>query len=178
VKKISFFLKKLLSLKIKFFATVWLICLFLLVSDVFADRVVKVKDGDTVVVAPEGGGSYYTCRLYGIDAPETAKFGKKGQRYGEEATSYLKKLVLGQTVEVTKMGEKTYGRDVCILRKGGLNVNVEMVRAGYAWAYRQYLKRPYASEYSDAEREARERRLGLWHESNPQAPWEFRHKKK
>jgi endonuclease YncB( thermonuclease family) len=35
-------------------------------------KVMKVKDGDTIVVAPEEGGEFITCRLYGIDAPETA----------------------------------------------------------------------------------------------------------
>lgn len=49
-----------------------------------------------------------------------------------------------------------------------------MVRDGYAWAYREYLHVPYASEYIDAESEARSKRLGLWQQSNPEAPWEFR----
>ena len=49
-----------------------------------------------------------------------------------------------------------------------------MVKLGYAWAYKQYLKRPYASEYIDAENEARNKKLGLWKQANPQPPWEFR----
>jgi len=154
-----------------------LILLFFFISPVFADVVMKVKDGDTVVIAPEGGGAFYTCRLYGIDAPETAHGRKPAQPYGEEAKTYLKRLVLGQTVEVIKTGDRTYNREVCILRKDGLNVNLEMVRQGYAWAYRQYLRRPYASEYIDAEKEARAKRLGLWQDLNPTPPWEFRRKK-
>jgi len=150
------------------------ISFFLFISPVFADTVMKVKDGDTVVIAPDGGGAFYTCRLYGIDAPETPKRGKPGQPYGEEATKYLKRLVLGQSVEVTKTGEKTYNREVCILTKDGVNINLEMVRQGYAWAYRRYLRRPYASEYIEAEEEARAHRLGIWKQANPQPPWEFR----
>jgi endonuclease YncB( thermonuclease family) len=49
-----------------------------------------------------------------------------------------------------------------------------MVREKFAWAYRQYLDRPYASEYIQAVEEARRERWGLWRLGNPQPPWEFR----
>ncbi len=49
-----------------------------------------------------------------------------------------------------------------------MNVNLEMVKRDFAWAYKQYLKRPYASEYIEAENEARAKRLGLWQQANPQ----------
>ncbi len=137
-------------------------------GDILQGKVMQVKDGDTVVVAPADGGEFYTCRLYGIDAPE------KRQPYGAEATKELKRLVLGQTVVVELTGSKTYGRHVCIIRKDNRIVNLEMVSRGYAWAYRQYLKRPYASEYIDAEKSARDKRLGLWQDLNPTPPWEFR----
>jgi micrococcal nuclease len=153
-----------------------LILLFYFISPVFADVVMEVKDGDTVVIAPDSGGAFYTCRLYGIDAPEIAHGSTPAQPYGEEAKAYLKKLVLGQRVKVITTGGRTYNREVCILEKGGLNINLEMVRAGYAWAYRRYLKRPYASEYIEPEADARCKGLGLWRQTNPQPPWEFRHR--
>jgi endonuclease YncB( thermonuclease family) len=134
----------------------------------------QVKDGDTVIISPIDGGQFFTCRLYGIDTPETTHGRKIGQPYGEEASKELKRLILGQTVEVTTTGAKTYNREVCTIKKSGQDINLEMVEKGYAWAYRQYLKRPYASEYIDAEREAREKRLGLWKDNNPTSPWEFR----
>lgn len=139
-------------------------------------KVMQVKDGDTVTISPEEGGQFFTCRLYGIDAPETThpRFGKQGQPYGEEATKELKKLILGQTVEVTTTGQKTYKREVCIIKKDGVDINLEMVKKGAAWAYKHYLKRPYASEYIEAENEARAKKLGLWKDSNPTPPWEFR----
>lgn len=136
--------------------------------------IMKVKDGDTVVVSPVAGGQFFTCRLYGIDSPETPKRGMPGQPYGEEAGGELKKLILWQTVEVTTTGDKTYNREVCIIKKDGVDINLEMVKRGYAWAYRRHLKRPYASDYIDAERDAREKRLGLWKDTNPTPPWEFR----
>ena len=44
--------------------------------------------------------------------------------------------------------------------------------------YVQYLKRPHASIYIDAEREARAKRLGLWNDINPTPPWEWRRRGK
>jgi micrococcal nuclease len=147
---------------------------------VLTGKVMQVKDGDTVVISPVEGGSFFTCRLYGIDAPETShpRFGQPGQPYGEEASKEVKKLILGQTVEVTTTGEKTYKREVCHIRKDGVDINLEMVKRGYAWAYRHYLKRPYASEYIEAENDARAKKLGLWADTNPTPPWEFRRKLK
>jgi endonuclease YncB( thermonuclease family) len=143
-------------------------------------KVMKVTDGDTVVISPIEGGTFFKCRLYGIDAPETAKYGRRGrmlkpgQPYGEESSRELKKMILGQTVRVTLTGAKTYKREVCKIDSNGMDVNLEMVRLGYAWAYKQYLNRPYASQYIGAERDAREQHLGLWQDANPMPPWEFR----
>lgn len=140
-------------------------------------KVTKVKDGDTVVISPDSGGKSFTCRLYGIDTPEVSKKGKAGQPYSDEATRELEGLILKKDVKVTLTGEKTYKREVCFIEYNGMDVNLEMVRRGYAWAYRQYLERPYASEYINAEDEAKSDRSGLWKQANPKPPWEFRHKK-
>jgi micrococcal nuclease len=136
--------------------------------------VTKIKDGDTVVIRPLDGSPAFTCRLYGIDTPETPKRGKPGQRYGIEAAQELAKLIKKQTVTVRLTGDKTYGREVCLIEYEGLDVNLEMVKKGYAWAYREYLKSPYASEYIEAERQARAKGLGLWQNPNPEPPWEYR----
>ena len=82
--------------------------------------------------------------------------------------------VLGKKVKVVIMDVDRYRRMVAVLYLGNTDINREMVQEGYAWAYREYLKGPYASEYIDAEREARAKKLGLWHQANPQPPWEFR----
>ncbi len=134
----------------------------------------QVKDGDTVVISPIDGGEFFTCRLYGIDTPEISKGYKPGQPYGEEATKELKKLILGHDVAVEIRDRDKYGREVCVIRKESMDINLEMVNKGAAWAYRKYLKHPNALEYIDAESNARTRRLGLWNDSNPVPPWEFR----
>lgn len=166
------------QLKLSLFAILLLLSLPLAAyaakAETLQGKVMQVKDGDTVVVSPVNGGQFFTCRLYGIDTPEITHGKKSGQPYGNEAAKELKRLVLGQTVEITTTGAKTYNREVCIIQKDGQDINLEMVRKGYAWAYKQYLKRPHASEHIDAERGAREQRLGLWKNNNPTPPWEFR----
>jgi len=143
-------------------------------------KVMKVTDGDTVVIDPLNDRAFFVCQLYGINTPETPKYTRKGrlknpgQPYGQEATTALKKMILGQTVQVTLTGAKTHKREVCRIENDGMDVNLEMVRLGYAWAYRQHLQRPYDWYYIGAERDAREQRLGLWQDSNPTPPWEYR----
>ena len=83
-------------------------------------------------------------------------------------------MIYGKKVKVTIMDIDRHGRLVAILFLDQSDINSEMVKAGYAWAYREYLHEPYASEYIDAENEARARKLGLWQQANPQPPWEFR----
>jgi endonuclease YncB( thermonuclease family) len=52
---------------------------------------------------------------------------------------------------------------------------MEMVRKGYAWAYRYYLK---DQTYILLEELAKEDRKGLWKDKNPVAPWDWRHNSK
>jgi endonuclease YncB( thermonuclease family) len=154
------------------------LCIFVLIALVpslglaFPGEVIQVKDGDTVVVVR--GTEAITCRLYGIDAPETAKGRKPGQPWGREAAGMLKSLVENCVVGVELMGSQTYGREVVRLWIKDRDLNLEMVRRGMAWAYVQYLRRAHASEYLEAEEKARKGRVGLWVQVNPLPPWEFR----
>ena len=156
---------------------------FLLLSTVQADehqfigKVMKVTDGDTVVISSERE-VFVKCRLYGIDAPETAKRGVPGQPYGEEATKELKHIILAKNVQVDTTTRDRYNRDICFVTLDGLDVNLEMVRRGYAWAFLKYLRPPFIQKYVAAETEARKNGLGLWHIINPEPPWEYRKKMK
>ena len=138
------------------------------------DGVVRaVYDGDTLVLVTRES-SRLKIRLYGIDAPETAKPDKPGQPYGEAAKRALLSKVMGKQVSAEIVDVDQYQRAVAVIRCAGRDINREIVAEGLAWAYRQYLQGPYASEYLAAENSARSRRLGLWQDANPQPPWEFR----
>ncbi len=142
--------------------------------------VIKVSDGDTIQVM-DSLGTKVKVRFYGIDCPETEKSNRKtgrvskpGQPYGEEAYRALQGKLQRQHVRLDVMDIDRYGRTVSIVWLGDRNINLEMVAEGWAWAYTQYLDRPHASEYIQAEEQARAKRLGLWQQNNPQPPWEFR----
>ena len=142
--------------------------------------VTQVSDGDTFKLETSEG-TKLKVRLYGIDAPETEKYSRRtgrinkpGQPYGEDAYKALESKILDKKVKIDIIDIDRYKRMVGIVYLDNRNINLEMVKEGYAWAYREYLQRPYASEYLDAEKEARDKRLGLWQQSNPQPPWEFR----
>lgn len=143
-------------------------------------QVVKVSDGDTINVQDDLG-TKVKVRLYGIDAPETEKSNKRsgrvskpGQPYGDDAWKALEGKVYCQRVKLEVMDIDRYRRLVSFVWLGSRNINKEMVAEGWAWAYREYLDTPYASEFIEFEEKARAKRLGLWQQFNPQPPWSFR----
>ncbi len=136
-------------------------------------KVVRVADGDTLTVLTREG-TRVKVRLYGIDAPEIRHEEVLGQPYGEEARIALRSLTRGKWVTVDVVEIDAHRRVVGIVRRAGADINREMVRSGYAWAYRRFLSAPYASVYIEAEREARERRLGLWKQNRPDPPWRYK----
>ena len=81
---------------------------------------------------------------------------------------------MGRRVTAEIVDIDQYQRAVAVIRCDGRDINREMVSEGMAWAYRRYLQGAYASEYIGSETGARSRRAGLWRESNPQPPWDFR----
>jgi micrococcal nuclease len=136
-------------------------------------KVSRVIDGDTLTLVTREG-TKLRVRLYGIDAPEVRHEEMPGQPHGEEAKEALAARVLGRGVTVEIVDVDVHKRVVGIVHCSGADINREMVRRGYAWAYRRYLSAPYASGYIEAENEARGRRAGLWKQPNPVPPWEFK----
>lgn len=135
-----------------------------------AGRVVRVVDGDTVVLL-DGDKVQHKIRLAGIDAPET------GQEFGTKAKQHLLDLVGGDEVTVAWQKRDKYGRIVGKLVHDGTDVNLAMVRSGFAWWYRKYSSEQSPvdrAHYAAAEEKARTARVGLWADKAPFAPWEWR----
>ena len=158
-----------------------LLLLLLLSADADAAKIIEgivkaVYDGDTVLLATREN-NRLKVRLYGTDAPETVKSGVPGQPFGVVSKRTLMYKIMGRQVAAEIMDIDKYSRSVAIVRYRGRDINREMVDEGMSWAYRQYLQGPYASEYIDAEERARARRKGLWRDTNPLPPWEFRRTK-
>ncbi|KAK8277768.1 hypothetical protein E1A91_D10G298300v1 [Gossypium mustelinum] len=111
----------------------------------------------------------YRIRLRGIDAPEMS------MPFGEEAKQELAKLVDGKCLRVLVYGEDQYGRCVADIYCNGIFAQEVMLKKGLAWHYVAYDQRV---EFATWQKEARAKRIGLWVQSNPEKPWEWRKKNK
>ena len=141
----------------------------LLASSAFAGDVsgplVSVLDGDTIEVLHNNRTE--RIRLNGIDCPE------KGQAYGKKAKQAASELVFGKEVTLQTNGKDKYGRTIAdVLLPDGTNVNHELVKQGWCWWYRKYA--PGNVILEELERRARGAGLGLWANSAPIPPWEWR----
>ncbi|HTU03681.1 MAG TPA: thermonuclease family protein [Candidatus Sulfotelmatobacter sp.] len=122
--------------------------------------VARVIDGDTLIAFTAH--SRLRVRLLGIDAPEIAHDGQPGQRYGPEAKRYLERLVGGRSLRMEAYGRDHYRRVLAVLWVERRNINVEMVRAGWARVYGGAGRRAYAHELKQAEAQARREGVGMW----------------
>lgn len=127
-------------------------------------RVVGVQDGDTLTCLDESGGQQ-KVRLAGIDAPEI------GQDFGRQSRDALADLVFGRAVEVVEEGRDRQGRAIAKVLVDGDDVNRRLVAGGMAWHYSAYSTDP---DLDALEAAARTAGKGLWSQSNPVPPWEYR----
>ena len=133
-------------------------------------RVVGVTDGDTITVL-DASNTQYKIRLSGIDAPE------KKQPFGHAAKQSLSDLVYDKAVQVQWHKQDRYQRIVGKVLVQGLDANLEQVKRGLAWHYTKYQKeQPFVDResYFGAQKLAMTGQLGLWEESEPIAPWDWR----
>jgi len=139
-------------------------------GDTLTGKVVKITDGDTLYVL-DANSEQHKIRLAGIDAPE------RKQAYGLASRKHLASIVAGKQVRIEYQKRDRYGRIVGKVLLDGIDVCLEQVKVGFAWHYKKYQHEQSAEGrelYADAEISAREERLGLWRENNPNPPWEYR----
>jgi len=147
-------------------------------------RVVGVADGDTITVL-DGEKMQHRIRLAGIDAPE------KGQPFGSRSKENLSRLVHGKEARVEWQKRDRYGRIVgtvwvvspdmpCRDEPGcpkTLDAGLAQLTVGLAWHYKKYAHEQdpqQRGQYAFAEEEARAKRVGLWRDAEPVAPWDQR----
>lgn len=130
----------------------------------------RVIDGDTVEVLLANQPSQ-RIRLLGIDAPESS------QTYGDISTKVLEHCIAGKPVSIVYENEDRYGRLLGIVMAANTDCNYEQVKQGAAWHYKQYQKgQPsnHAKTYAQAEKAAKDNRIGLWADNAAQEPWLYR----
>lgn len=133
--------------------------------------IVGVTDGDTMKARCGISGAFrqVTIRLAEIDAPESS------QAYGQRSKAHLAGLCFLRPAQVSPQSTDRYGRTVARVQCSGRDASLAMVSAGMAWRFVRYSRDP---EIQRAEQQARESRVGLWRDSSPIPPWEFRRSQK
>jgi endonuclease YncB( thermonuclease family) len=144
------------------------------IANTIVGRVVAVADGDTVTVL-DATNTQCKIRLMGIDAPE------KKMAFGQKSKAHLSDLVFNKLVTVEYSKRDKYGRTIGKILVDGIDANLEQVKAGLAWHYKQYQREQSEEDraaYVLAEELARNESRGLWVDTNPTPPWEWRHTKR
>lgn len=130
----------------------------------FFAKCIYITDGDTITVL-DSTNTQVKIRLHGIDCPE------QGQDYGTMAKGFTADFCKGKQVEIVAMDTDRYGRTVGLVIVNSDTLNVELLKAGLAWHYKRYDSNPIWDAY---EKQAQEKKIGLWSMPTPMPPWEWR----
>jgi endonuclease YncB( thermonuclease family) len=137
--------------------------------------VVNAADGDTINVQTKTG--VYAIRMIGMDTPETHYFGHSQGKWGDAAAQRMEEILPAGTkvtLELSPSVCDTYGRVVAHVFKGEMHVNKEMVKEGLAVNYCLYPSVAHCAELGELARQAMEKRLGMFTDSNVELPYDYR----
>jgi len=128
-------------------------------------KVVGVKDGDTFVLLMDG--KEEVIRFAHIDCPE------KKQPYGNKAKKFVSELCFGKFVTLIHNNKFDRNKRLIaeVILEDGNNLNKELIKNGLAWHFKKYST---DRVYAELELKARQNKIGLWSETDPIAPWEWR----
>lgn len=95
---------------------------------------------------------------------------KKGLEWtcGKASKAFLEGLITGREIECEAKNVDKYKREVVVCKAGTLDINSELVKAGYAVAYTRYSK-----DYINMQEYAEQHQLGIW-EGSFMLPEEYR----
>ena len=131
-------------------------------------KVISVTDGDTIKLLTKNYITY-KIRLNDIDAPE------KKQAFGNKSKENLASYIAGKNIKVTYTKLDKYKRILGTIYYNNLDINLQQIKDGYAWVYKNYSKNQI---YSIEENKSRQLKKGLWSDKFPIEPWIFRKQKK
>ncbi len=123
-------------------------------NDVKTQAQIRIVDGDTIHI------NKMKYRLHGIDAPEMkqlCKLKEKNYKCGVKSKEFLVSLIGNQSVKCNQKDIDRYKRIIAECFVAQVNLNKELVRNGWALAYRDYSK-----DYVPDEKFAQENNLGMW----------------
>ncbi|PCJ19021.1 MAG: thermonuclease [Gammaproteobacteria bacterium] len=125
-------------------------------------KVIRVIDGDTVVVAYRN--KDIKVQLAWVEAPE------EGQFYALNARGLLSQWVKGKYVTVVELNSLS-DRVLARLYVNGRDVAVSLVSKGAAWVK---VSSDHDISLIAFQAEAQINKRGLWQEENPEPPWVWR----
>ena len=129
-------------------------------------KVSKITDGDTFYVTTSSS-EKYKIRLIGIDAPETRNVGVNVRKeyFGTEAKIFVTQLLKNKKVKLIFDVQKTdrYGRVLAyVYLENGIFLNQYLVEKGYAVVSTFPPNVKFVEKFTQAERNARKLKLGMW----------------
>ena len=115
----------------------------------------RVVDGDTIDVSIDG--KVKRLRLIGINTPETVDPRKLVECFGVEASNKAKTLLTGKKVSLESDGSQgeldKYNRLLrYVFLEDGTNINLLMIKEGYAYEYTYNLPYKYQAEFKNAQK--------------------------
>lgn len=127
-------------------------------------KVVKIKDGDTIVVL-DSLNVQTTIRLAEVDCPESS------QPFGKNAKIFTTGQVAMKNVTYEIVTIDQYGRTVAKVFYSGKYLSEEIIKNGFGWHYKRHSS---SKKLASLERFAQENKKGLWSDNRAIAPWKYR----
>ena len=127
-------------------------------------KVVKIKDGDTIVVL-DSLNIQTTIRLAEVDCPES------GQSFGKNAKNFTILQVALKNVTYQIITIDQYGRAVAKVFYSGKYLSEEIIKNGLGWHYKKYSNSERLAAFEEL---AKKNKKGLWSDKMAVAPWEWR----
>ena len=124
----------------------------------------RIIDGDTVEIEYEG--KIQSVQLIGVNAPETVHPDKPPEPYGEEATSFMRDLLLDESVYIRfeEYERDQYDRLLGYVYRTSddMFVNLEIIREGYGRVDTRHQPFKHEELFMAYQSRAKDIRKGLW----------------
>ena len=136
-------------------------------------RVMRAVDGDTLLVRLASG-ARERVRVIGVDTPEDVAPGRPVQCWSRRAAAFTQRALAGRMVRLVPGRERhdRYGRLLAYVRRAdGLDLEVELLRGGFARTLAIAPNVDRAAHYATLEIEARRAGRGLWGACPAAAEW-------
>jgi endonuclease YncB( thermonuclease family) len=136
-------------------------------------RITGIVDGDTISALILGK-QQVRVRIAFIDAPE------KGQAFGQRAKVAMSELVFGKDVKLRPHTVDRYGHLVARVIIDNQDAGLELLKQGLCWVYEKYVGEAppeIQTSYWAAQAAAQSGKIGLWQDTVPMPPWEWRKEK-